>query len=428
MSTESRLWSPFSMLPDDRIDSVTMVRGEGAYIYDSAGTKYLDGTSGLWYTLIGHGRHDMADAVADQIRTLAAFKTHGDYDNLPARALSRKVIEKLPVADPLVFFTTGGGDAIETACKMARSYWAVTGRPDKRVFISRAGAYHGMNGFGTGVVGIPALRSGFEDGFAADCVPVNDPAALAERIEDIGADRVAAFLAEPVIGAGGVIPPAEGYFDEVQAICHKYDVLLIVDEIVTAFGRLGTWSGSQMFDIRPDIVALAKGITSGYVPLGATVAANRVWQAFEDEKAVFRHGYTYSGHPTACAAALKNIQILEDERLPERAAELAPSFAAALRALAADPLVTQVRAIGLMAGIGLDHAAAERRGMDAGEEIVRRCRANGVIVRRMFQGDIQITPPLVIDDEDVKFLATAVGAAIGELSRDLGLSGGRPGG
>lgn len=423
MPTESRIWSPFSRLPQDRVDSVTIVRGQGAYVYDSAGKEYLDGTAGLWYTLIGHGREEMAGAVADQIRTLAAFKTHGDYDNPPALELSRKLAERLPVDDPLVFFTTGGGDSIETACKMARGYWRLRNRPDKTLLISREGAYHGMNGFGTRVVGISELRSGSEDGYPAEQVPANDAAALAAAIEAAGAGRVAAFLAEPVIGAGGVIPPPPGYFADVQEICRTNDVLFICDEIVTAFGRLGVWSGSELYQIEPDIVTIAKGVTSGYIPLGAVLAARRIWRAFEDEGAMFRHGYTYSGHPTACAAALTNIGIIEAEGLVEHTGRLAPHFARELRRLETSPLVTEVRAIGLMAGIGLDYLPAETRDADLGDLLVRRCRDNGVIVRRMFQGDIQITPPLVIGERDIKLMVDAIESALSALSELSASSG-----
>lgn len=414
---ESRTWSPFCYLPDDRVETVTMVRGAGAYVYDSDRRCYLDGTAGLWYSLIGHGREEMAVAIADQVRSLEAFKTHGEYDNIPARELSRRLAALLPVENPLVFFTSSGGESVETACKLARSYWRVSGRPSKRILLSRSGAYHGMNGFGTRVVGIEDLRDGYDDGYPAKVVAAAEPAALASAIEDLGADRIAAFIAEPVIGAGGVILPPEGYLTEVQALCHEHDILFICDEIITAFGRLGQWSGSAMFGIQPDLMTLAKGITSGYVPLGAVVASERVWGAFEAARAMFRHGYTYSGHPTACAAALQNLDILEDERIPEHVAQLAPRFASELATLSDHALVNEVRAIGLMAGIGLDHGneQAVERGLDLGTELVRRCRDHGVIVRRMFQGDLQISPPLIITEEDVTALVQGVGSAIGEL-------------
>jgi putrescine---pyruvate transaminase len=416
-SSISRIWSPFCDLSVDRTDTVTIIRGEGAYVEDAVGNRYLDGTAGLWYTLIGHGRREMAAAIAEQVETLAAFKTHGEYDNLPARALADELATSFPVEDPLAFFTSGGGDAIDTACKMARSYWDVRGASGKKLILSRQHAYHGMNGFGTRIAGIDPLRLGSEDGYPADVVPTNDVDALRRRIETIGSERIAAFVAEPVIGAGGIIPPAPDYLEAAQRLCRDNDILFVCDEVVTGFGRLGSWSGAEHFGLAPDICVLAKGITSGYVPLGAVLASRTVWGAFEETGTVFRHGYTYSGHPTACAAALKNLEILRQEHLVEHTAALAGPFAAELGRLVDDqPLITEVRAIGLMAGIDLDHDLPPASIGDAGTAMVERCRAHGLIVRRTFEGGLQISPPLVIGTDEVRFIAEAVGRAASELT------------
>jgi putrescine aminotransferase len=419
-SPPSRIWSPFCDLPEDRTDTVTVVRGEGAYVYDSDDNRYLDATAGLWYSLIGHGRDDMASAIAAQVRTLEAFKTHGEYDNLPARALADELSGLFPIDDPLVFFTSGGGDSIETACKLARSYWSTAGLDTKRLVLTREGGYHGMHGFGSRISGIDALRVGSEDGYPASSVPANDIDALEEAITRIGPENIAAFVAEPVIGAGGVIPPAPRYLEGAQDLCRAHSILFISDEVVTAFGRLGVWSGAELYGLEPDIMVLAKGINSGYVPLGAVLASRQVWSSFEETRTVFRHGYTYSGHPTACAAALKNLEILRTERLLDRTASLAGTFSQTLRSLTSEAVITDVRTVGLMAGIGLDHASTttsrDGRRVDLGAEMVRLCRRRGVIVRRMFQGDLQISPPLIIDEAEVSAIATAVRDAAAECS------------
>jgi putrescine---pyruvate transaminase len=418
----SRIWSPFCRLPDDRNDAVTIARGEGPYVYDVDGKQYLDGTAGLWYALIGHGRSDMAEAIAEQVRTLEAFKTHGEYDNPPARLLADKLAELFPVDDCLAFFTSGGGDSIETACKLARAYWAACGQPSKRTLISRERAYHGMHGFGTRIAGLDVLRAGSDDGYPAASVPATDAEALEACIERVGAENIAAFIAEPVIGAGGVIIAPPDYLERAQELCRRNDILFICDEVVTGFGRLGTWSGAERFGLQPDLAILAKGITSGYVPLGAVLAARDIWQVFEERGIVFRHGYTYSGHPTACAAALKNLEILASEQLPDHAAGLEGYFKDAVEGLLDVALVNEIRAIGLMAAVGLDPDAA-RRGAgstgDLGEEIVRRCRAHGLIVRRMFQGELQISPPLVIGRAEVDFIVDVIARAAGECADEL---------
>jgi putrescine aminotransferase len=392
--------------------SLTIVRGERQFLYDDVGNRYLDGIAGLWYTLIGHGRQRMASAIARQVATLEAFQTHGRFDNPPALKLADRLGSLFPIDDPLVFFSSGGGDAIETASKLAREFWRIQGYPRKAVLIARQNAYHGMHGFGSSLVGIESLRYGHEDGYPTMVVPTNDVDALELSLAELGPDRVAGFVAEPVVGAGGVILPADGYLAAARKVCEQNDVLFICDEVITGFGRMGTWSGAEFYGIQPDIITAAKGLTSGYVPLGAVLASRRVWGMFESKHEVFRHGYTYSGHPTACAAALENLAILEDEDLIQRVAELQLVFGENLLRLIEHPAFTEVRHVGLMAGVGLDHmgigASLNSLGVDFGEEMVQRCIENGVILRRMFQGDLQVSPPLVIQEEDVQQIAEAL--------------------
>ena len=409
-------------MPADRVASVTIVEGSAQFVFDDRGKRYLDGIAGLWYSHIGHGRTEMADAIRNQAVRLGAYQTHGDFDNLPALALADRLAGLFPIEDPLVFFGSGGGDGVETACKLARDYWQAQGTETKAVIISRQNSYHGMHGFGSSVAGIPALHVGSEDGFPRCVVAANDASALEEAIHRLGPSKVAGFIAEPVIGAGGVIPPSDGYLEAVQAICRNNDVLLICDEVITGFGRLGSWSGAEHFGLQPDMAVIAKGLTSGYVPLGGVIASRRIWQSYEGTGRVFRHGYTYAGHPTACAAGLANLDILDRENLIDGAAALAVEFADVLGTLEELDAVAEIRRVGLMAGVGFDQEYIASRvgqldGFDFGGAVTTRCREAGLILRRMFQGDLQISPPLVIDVDDITFSRDVVAASIEAVLR-----------
>jgi putrescine---pyruvate transaminase len=419
VSVRSRYWPPHASLPVDRDHPFVLARGLGSLVWDVSGREYVDATASLWYTLVGHGRGELAEAARAQLLRLDAYYTHGDYATPATLRLAERVAELSPVDDPLVLLNSGGGDAIETAAKLARRYWNVVGEPGKTELLHREFSYHGLHGLGTELAGIMRLREGFGerfvDGFAP--LPVNDAQALETRILELGADRVAAFFVEPVIGAGGVIPPAPGYLAGVERICRAHDVLLVVDEVVTGFGRLGAWFGSSVHDLSPDMVCFAKGVTSGYVPLGGVIASKRVWEPFAMGRSspIFHHGYTYSGHPTACAVGVANLEILEEEGLLARAAEMATPFADAVAGLATHAAVTEVRAAGLMAAVELDTSGL---GEDLPRQVAHRARELGVLVRVMFGGSLQISPPLVIEPNEIQRIVETLGHALDDCAAD----------
>ena len=282
MASQPVMWNSFANMASFADKALTIVRGEGATVFDEAGRPYLDALASLWYCNVGHGRAEIADAAAAQMRQLAGYQTFDSFSNPPAEALARRIAGLAPVPEAKVFFTPGGGsDAIDTAAKLARAYWHAEGRSGKQIVISRAHAYHGMNAYGTTLGGIPANAEPFGPLVAGvEHVPWDDAEALDKLIGGLGADRVGAFFCEPVIGAGGVYPPPEGYLARVQEICRLHDVLFIADEVITGFGRLGSWLGSGRFGLEPDMIITAKGLTSGYAPLGAVIVGPRVAEPF----------------------------------------------------------------------------------------------------------------------------------------------------
>jgi putrescine---pyruvate transaminase len=408
---ERAFWNPMANMGAIRERAtVTVVRGEGATVWDDAGNAYLDAIASLWYCMVGHGRPELADAAAAQLRRLESYQTYERYTSPPAEELAGRVAALSPLDGAKVYFTAGGGgDAVDTAAKLARAYWAAMGAPDKHVIVSRQLAYHGSNAYGTSLGGMAALVEPYGRLVPeVEQVPWNDADALAETIDRIGAGRVAAFIAEPVVGAGGVMLPPEGYLDAVQRICRERDVLFIADEVITGFGRLGEWFGSQRLGIQPDLITCAKGITSGYVPLGAVIASERIAEPFwaEGTEHVFRHGYTYSGHSTACAVALANIDVLERERLVERVRDLEPVLESALRPLEPHPLVAEVRA-----GLGL-LAAVELADGSKLNQVVDEARARGVLLRGLRGVALQISPPYVITEDEIATLARVIGESL----------------
>ena len=400
---------------------IIIVRGEGATVFDDSGRAYLDALGGLWYCNVGYGRQELAEAAATQMRQLAVAQTFEFWSNPPAEALARRVAGLAPVPDAKVFFTPGGGsDAIDTAAKMARAYWRATGQPDKQVVISRSQAYHGMNAYGTTLGGIAANAEPFGPLVSlVEHVPWDDAEALDELIERLGPGRVAAFFCEPVMGAGGVYAPPEGYLQRVAEICRQRDVLLVADEVINGFGRLGAWFGSIRFGLQPDMIVAAKGLTSGYLPLGAVVIDGRIaepfWRPGSDQ--VFRHGYTYSAHPTACAVGLANLDIIEGEDLIERVNELEPILADRLKPLADHELVAEVRAgTGLLAAVEFSGPAlAADPGL--GARLVTAIRERGVITRQLRGLSLQISPPFTVTVAEIERIAETFIAAF-DAARD----------
>jgi adenosylmethionine-8-amino-7-oxononanoate aminotransferase len=409
------LWSPQGQMASVLGDRLTIVAGHGAQIVTDDGRELLDATAGLWHANIGHGRAELAEAAAVQMRRLETYHTFGRIANDQALLLADRVAAMSPIEDTRVFWVSGGSDAIDTAAKLARRYWQVRGEANKRIIISRTGAYHGLHGFGTSILGLDAMREGYgSESLIPETarVPANDADALEAEIARLGPDRVAAVFAEPIIGTGGVILPAPGYLERVEQICDEHDVLLVLDEVITGFGRTGEMFATELFGLHPDMVIVAKGITSGYAPLGGVLIGPRVWEPFyadSPDAPVFRHGLTYSGHATACAVAQANLDVLGDEQLVARVARLAPELVRATEQLAKHPLVTEVRGgIGLIAGVQL---APE---VD-GDALMRACVEAGVLVRILGGNVVQISPPFVIEEGDLWRIAGAIAAALDHL-------------
>jgi putrescine---pyruvate transaminase len=412
-------WHPFANMAQVAGNEVMIVRGEGAEVVDDDGRRYVDATAALWYCNVGYGRGEIAAAVERQLRELHAYSTFGAYANEPARALAERVSALAPLPDGKVFFTSGGSDAVDTAAKLARRYWHAAGRPEKLTVIGRRHAYHGMHAWGTSLGGIPANVEGLGT-LVADVVHVDGSSVdeLAAAIDRLGAEHVAAFIGEPVIGAGGVLLPPDGYWTAVADLCRANDVLLIADEVITGFGRLGTWFGSERFGLVPDLLVFAKGITSGYMPLGGVVVGPRVQEPFwSGEGTWFRHGYTYSGHAAACAAGLANLDILERERLVERVVELEPQLADQVHALRDHALVGETRVIGLTGAVELDAGAL------AGEpalvdRVVAQAREHGVLTRSLRGSALHISPPFVITPQQIGTLVDGFRGALDDVERE----------
>jgi adenosylmethionine-8-amino-7-oxononanoate aminotransferase len=406
------LWQPQAHMPSVLAgDRLTIVSGEGANVTTDDGRVLLDATAGLWHANIGHGRPELAEAAAAQMRTLETYHTFGRIVNDQALALADRLEAMSPIPDPKVFFVSGGSDAIDTAGKLARRFWQLQGQANKRILISRQSSYHGLHGVGTSLAGIPANREGYgSESLIPETarVPVNDADALEQEIARLGPDRVAAFFAEPIIGTGGVILPTEGYLQRAEAVCREYDVLFVADEVITGFGRTGAMFATQLFDLHPDMIVMAKGITSGYAPLGGLLIAPRVWEPFFDspDAAIFRHGVTYSGHATACAVAQANLDVIEQENLVAHVKELEPELVRAMDQVAKHPSVAEVRTgIGLLAGVNLVPEVSA-------DLITRVCLESGVLLRALPDNTLQISPPFVIESGALWRIAGAIAAAL----------------
>ncbi len=396
---------------------LVIARGDGCYVWDEAGRRYLDGTASLWYANVGYGRREIAEAVAAQLQKLHAYHAFGEYATRPALDLADRLAAIAPVAGSKVFLTSGGSDSVDTAAKLARRYFHELGQPERTVILTRSWAYHGMHAYGTALAGIEANRLGAGE-LVADVVAVawDSAADLEETIDRIGAERIAAFFCEPVIGAGGIRFAPEGYLKRAREIVREAGALYVSDEVITGFGRLGEWFGSQRFGLDPDLVTFAKGVTSGYVPLGGVLVAPHVAEPFWHNGVTWRHGYTYSGHTAACVAALANLAIMEREGLATRAAEMEGSLADALRPLSYHPLVAEVRTgAGLLAAVQLDPAAVAADASLPGRAATA-CREAGVITRALAGGGLQISPALIVDDAQLTELAEGFRAGLDTLT------------
>jgi adenosylmethionine-8-amino-7-oxononanoate aminotransferase len=397
-------------------------RGEDVWVWDTDGKRYLDATASLWYANAGHGRQEIVDAAAEQMRRLEAYSAFGDFTTQVATDLAGRLADLSPMEDSKIFLASGGGDAIETAAKLARRYFQAIGQPQRVHLLSRLHGYHGTHGHGTSLAGIEANRSGF--GVfdpASSSVPHDDAAALAAALERIGPENVAAFFCEPVIGAGGVHPPAPGYLEACAALCAEAGVLFVADCVINGFGRLGTWYGVERFDLQPDMITFAKGVTSGYLPLGGVVVSGRVAEPFWEGPGapVFRHGATYAAHATCCAAGLANLDILDREELIPRGQELEGDLLAALAPLAVDPAVAEVRGgTGLLAAVALrPEVLASHPGAPA--LVAAGAREAGVLTRALGSA-VAVSPPLTIQREHLPQIAEGIGAGLARLPQVAG--------
>ena len=412
-------YADMSLVPGNEI---VMNRGRGVWVFDTEGRRYLDATASLWYCNVGHGRKEIAEAVAAQMADLAAYSTFGFTTTPPTRELADRLAAMAPIDDAVVFMTTGGSDAIETAAKLIRRYWNAVGRPEKRIIVTRELSYHGMNAWGTELGGLASNSEGYGGPLVPHVVhvPTHDTLAVADLFEREGG-RIAAFVGEPVIGSGGVVPPADGYWPEIERLCRIHDVLLVADEVITGFGRVGRDFGAQHYGFTPDVIAFAKGVTSGYAPLGGILIAPRIREPFWKGEALFRHGYTYSGHAASCAAALANLDILEREGLVGRVAELGPVLASRVKVLEAHPVVETTRAAGLLAAVVLSEDALEE---DPGllDAVVRSALAKGIITigLRGAYGVLQISPPFVITGSEIDDMLSGLAGAVAEVSIQRG--------
>jgi putrescine aminotransferase len=413
-------WHGFADMHTVASAEVVMRSAEGVWLEDTAGNRYLDATAALWYCNVGYGRREIADAVAEQLVRLPAYSSFGAYTSEPTIALAERLAALAPIPNAVVFLGSGGSDAVETAAKLARRYWDVVGRPQKRIVVSREFGYHGMHGWGTSLVGIGPMKTGYGGNFIDEVVNVGSM-----DVETLGAlfagraDEIAAFIGEPVIGAGGVYPPEDHYWPEVSRLCREHDILLIADEVITGFGRTGHLWATTRYGIEPDLITFAKGVSSGYVPLGGVLVGERVRAPFWDEDvpgAVFRHGYTYSGHAGAAAAGMANLDIIEREGLVARVAALEPVLDRAVRRLSSAPGVGEIRTVGLTAAVAFrgDLLAADP-GLP--ERAVVAALRHGVATRVLRGHALQISPPFVITDTEIATMVDGLGAALEDVAR-----------
>ncbi len=401
-----------------------ITKADGCYVWDSEGNKILDGMAGLWCMNVGYGRAEIAAVAADQMNELPYYNTFFQTTHPPAIALAEKIIQLAPEHINNVFFAGSGSEANDTVLRMVRHYWASLGQPNRKVVISRKNAYHGSTVAAASLGGMKPMHE--QGGLPIpDITHINQPywygeggdmdpdefglqraRELETEIERIGADKVAAFIGEPVQGAGGVIIPPKTYWPEIQRICNKYGILLVADEVICGFGRIGNWFGSTTFGIKPDLMPIAKGLSSGYLPIGGVLIGDRVAEGLIGQGGEFNHGFTYSGHPACCAAALKNLQIIEDEQLVERVRDdIGPYMKERWKTLAEHPLVGEARMIGLMGAIELTPDKVKRAPFTSDRGNVglicrEACFSNNLIMRHVGDSMI-ISPPLIITEEQV---------------------------
>ena len=424
------------------IEQLTITRGAGVYVYDDRGRRYLEGLAGLWCTSLGYGNEELIEAASTQMRTLAYQHLFGGKTHPTAVALAERLATMLPLADAHVFFGNSGSDANDTHWKLLRYYYNAIGKPEKRKIIARTGAYHGVTVAAASFTGLQGNHAHFDlpfealgilrtDGanFYRQGLPGETEAEFASRLADNlerlilreDPNTIAAFIAEPVTGAGGVVVPPATYWQKVQGVLRKYDILLIDDEVITGFGRTGNDFGATTFGIRPQMMTLAKAVTSGYLPLSVAAISGDLYEpltAPSEKVGTFGHGFTYSGHPVSCAVALKTLEIYERERIFEHAARVGAYLQRRLREFESHPLVGQVRGVGLIAALELVADKRTHQPFEGGRIglLAQECaQRHGLIVRALAGSCLAVCPPLIITEPQIDELIAALGAALDDV-------------
>ncbi len=440
------LFHPFTSVADHLRDGpLVMAEGRGVRLKDIQGREYLDGMAGLWCVNLGYGRAEITDAIAAQSSKLSFFHAFNSMSTDVAIECAQAILARAPVPMARVFFGASGSDGNETQIKLIWYYNNLLGRPKKKKIICRWNGYHGSGVATASLTGLPGMHTLFDlpierilhttcphhyryapEGMSEREFSRHLAKQLEELIQKEGADTIAAFFAEPVMGAGGLIPPPEGYFEEIVPVLRRHDVLLVLDEVISGFGRLGTYWGSQTFQLEPDLITAAKGLTSGYFPMSACLVSPKVWQVIESGSAkagLFGHGYTYSAHPVGAAAALATLKIIDDESVVARVADNAPYLQRSLHAAVADhPLVGEVRGHGFLIGVELvkNRATKEAFARDAfvGRRLLKRLFASGLISRAL--GDTLVfAPPLVIERRDIDEIVDKFKAGLHSIATEI---------
>jgi len=421
-----------------------ITHAEGSTLYDGDGVALLDAMAGLWCVQVGYGREELARAAYDQMLELAYYNSFFKTAAPPTVTLAAKVAELMGGDLSHVFFNNSGSEAIDTVVRLARYYWQIKGQPQRSIIIGRVNGYHGSTIAGASLGGMKSMHAqggpwvpgfehvmqpyGFGDGFGEDpaLFAARAADAVEQKILEVGPENVAAFVGEPVQGAGGVIIPPDGYWPRIEAICRRYGILLASDEVICGFGRLGRWFGFQHYGIRPDLVAMAKGLSSGYLPISAVGVAAHIVEALRERGEDFVHGFTYSGHPTCAAVALNNIEIIEREALVERTAgDTGPYLAEGLAALAQHPLAGQTRSLGLIGAVEIVAEPGTNRRFPgpagrAGQLVRDLCIENGLMIRAV-RDSLVMSPPLVITHDEIDRLLAIIRRSLDEAEPQLRL-------
>lgn len=424
------------------INALVIDKAEGIYIYDEAGKRYLDGMAGLWCVNVGYGRQELAAAAQKQLSTLPYYNTFFQSTTAPAAQLAAKLTALAPDNIEHVFFANSGSEANDTIVRLIRTYWEAVGQPSKKGIISRRESYHGSTMVGASLCGLDYMHPTadlplpdfhhiaspyfYRDGgnMEREAFGLQLAQALEAKILQLGAENVAAFHTDTIASGGGVIVPPESYWPEIVRICKKYDVLLSIDEVITGFGRVGAWFSTELYDLQPDFISVAKGLSSGYLPISAAMVSNRITEGLLNSGKSFNHGFTYSGHPASAAVALENIRIFEDERIIEQVVqETGPYLQEQLRLLTDHPLVGDVRGRGLIAGVEMIADKVSKRPFDpkgsAGQICFQHCLANGLISRPL--GDIMaFSPPLIITKAQIDEMLQIFKHCLDQTQSELG--------